>query len=178
LRSLDTRLHSERVRALCETLGARLGLSLPERGILAIAATFHDLGKIGIPDQILNKPGRLDQDERHVMERHASLGARILLATGLEGAREAAQVVRHHHERFDGCGYPDGLAARAIPIGSRIIGVADSYDAMSHARFYHRAKRHRDIMRILRAESGRQHDPEITRIFGEVIEASPYRTGG
>jgi HD-GYP domain-containing protein (c-di-GMP phosphodiesterase class II) len=176
MRDLETRLHSERVRALSETLGARVGLSSPERGILAIAATFHDIGKIGIPDQVLLKRGRLDEAERHVIEKHAALGAGILLATDLEGAREAARAVRHHHEQFDGGGYPDGLSATEIPICSRIIGVADSYDAMSHTRFYHPAKRHGEIMEILRAEAGRKHDPEISRVFGEVIETSAYRS--
>jgi HD-GYP domain-containing protein (c-di-GMP phosphodiesterase class II) len=177
-RDPHTRIHSERVLGLCEAMGARAGLSGRELGVLRIAAAFHDVGKIGIPDQILLKPGRLDRDERIAMQRHAELGSRILLATELEGAPEVALAVRHHHEQFDGRGYPDGLAGEAIPASSRIIGIADSYDAMAQVRAYHAARGHGEIMAVLREETGHKHDPELMRLFSKIIEHSEYRSAG
>lgn len=170
-----TRVHSERVVALSAEIGARLALSGTEMGILRISATFHDIGKIGVPDRILLKPGRLDEAETPVMQAHATMGEDIVLATDIEGAREAARVIRHHHERCDGAGYPDGLVGADIPLLSRIIGIADSYDAMSTRRAYHPARRHADIMSVLSAEAGGKHDARIFEVFLEVIGKSPYK---
>jgi HD-GYP domain-containing protein (c-di-GMP phosphodiesterase class II) len=175
-RDLYTRIHSERVLGLCEAMGVRVGLSEQERGILRISATFHDVGKIGTPDQILLKPGVLDADEVVVMKKHAELGASIVLATAVQGADQVAQAVRHHHEHFDGGGYPDGLAGEAIPIHSRIVGIADSYDAMALTRSYRVAKGHDEIMAILWEETGKKHDPGLMRIFSEIVGLSEYRS--
>lgn len=174
-RDLYTRIHSERVVALSEAIGVGLGLSDPELGILAISAAFHDIGKIGVPDSILLKPGRLDEAETAAMQEHSAVGASIVLATELEGVTRVALVIRHHHERFDGQGYPDGLAGEAIPLLSRIVGIADSYDAMAMTRAYNRAKSHVEIMEVLREETGGKHDPELMRVFAEVIESSPFK---
>jgi HD-GYP domain-containing protein (c-di-GMP phosphodiesterase class II) len=174
-RDLYTRLHSERVVELACAVGARLGLSERDLGILKIGATFHDIGKIGIPDQILLKPGRLDAPETAAMQRHAALGAEILLAIELEGAAEVARVIRHHHERFDGQGYPDGLAGEDIPLMSRIVGIADSYDAMALARAYHPTRTHGQVLELLREETGRKHDPRLMGVFLEVLAESPFR---
>ncbi len=174
-RDLYTRVHSDRVVALSETLGSRLGLSEHELGILRIAATFHDIGKIGIPDHILLKPARLDEEETAAMQLHAEVGAKIVLATELEGAEEAARIIRHHHERFDGAGYPDGLAGDDIPLSSRIVGIADSYDAMSTPRAYHHARVHAEIMEVLREETGGKHDPRLMPIFREIVESSAFK---
>lgn len=175
-RDPHTRLHSERVLGLCEAMGSRIGLTARERGILRIAAAFHDVGKIGIPDRILLKPGRLDAGETQLMQKHAELGASIVLATELEGADEVARAVRHHHEHFDGGGYPDGIAGEAIPACARVIGIADSYDAMAQERAYHRPRSHARIMAILLEETGRKHDPVLARVFAEVVETSSYRS--
>jgi len=174
-RDLYTRVHSDRVVALSEGIGVRLGLSETELGILKISATFHDIGKIGVPDQILLKPGRLDEAEMAAMQQHSEAGADIVTATELEGARQAALVIRHHHERYDGQGYPDGLAGEAIPLCSRIVGIADSYDAMALPRAYHRSKTHSEIMEILREETGGKHDPKLMPVFCEIIESSPFK---
>jgi response regulator RpfG family c-di-GMP phosphodiesterase len=173
-RDLLTRRHSERVHGLSKALGVRLRLSQRQLGILDIAATFHDIGKIGIPDRILDKPSRLDEDERDVMNRHATIGAEIIAATELAGAEEAARVIRHHHEHFDGHGYPDKLGGDRIPICSRIISITDSYDAMAVTRSYHMARTHREIMTILDRETATKHDPELMQVFREVIESSIY----
>jgi HD-GYP domain-containing protein (c-di-GMP phosphodiesterase class II) len=174
-RDLHTRVHSDRVVAFSEAIGLRFGMSEAELGILTISATFHDIGKIGVPDHILLKPGRLDESETAAMQRHSAMGEDIVISTELEGAAAAAIIVRHHHERYDGAGYPDALAGEAIPLCSRIIGIADSYDAMSTARAYHPAKTHSKIMEVLREETGGKHDPRLADIFREIIENSPFR---
>ena len=175
-RDLMTRLHSERVHGLCDALGAACGLSSKELGILKIASSFHDIGKIGIPDHILLKPTAFDAAEWAIMKQHAEIGERIMAVTELDGSLQVAQVIRHHHEHYDGQGYPDGLAGAQIPIGARIISIADSYDAMAQTRAYHRAKTHAQIMPILQQETGIKHDPELMRIFCSLIETSALKT--
>ena len=174
-RDLYTRVHSDRVFALSEAIGVRIGMSEPQLGILRISATFHDIGKIGVPDHILLKPGGLDESETAIMQRHSAMGEDIVISTEIEGATEAAIIIRHHHERYDGAGYPDGLAGEDIPLSSRIIGIADSYDAMSTTRAYHPAKTHSEIMGVLREEAGGKHDPKLTEIFREIIENSRFK---
>lgn len=171
-RDLYTRMHSERVVELSMAIGARLGLSAQELGILKIGATFHDIGKIGVPDRILLKPSLLDEEETEEMQKHAALGAEILAATELDGAEDAARVIRHHHEHWNGAGYPDGLAGEEIPLLSRIIGIADSYDAMATRRAYHGAKEHAEIIAIMEGETGVKHDPRVMSVFRDVIDAA------
>ncbi len=174
-RDLLTRLHSDRVQGISEELGACCGLSKEEMNALGIAASFHDIGKIGIPDQILLKPSKLDAAEWETMKTHSEIGETIIAATELEGSRQAAHLIRHHHEHFDGTGYPDGLASTDIPICSRIIAIADSYDAMAVTRAYHGARTHGQIMAILHRETGGKHDPELMRVFCEVVEFSKFK---
>ena len=109
------------------------------------------------------------------MRLHAEVGEKILLSTELKGSKQAALVIRHHHEYYDGKGYPEGLSADEIPICSRIISIADSYDAMAETRPYHRAKPHAEIMDILRNETGHKHDPAIMSLFCEIIDNSEFR---
>jgi response regulator RpfG family c-di-GMP phosphodiesterase len=170
-----TQLHSERVRGLSETIGMACGLSRQELGILKIAASFHDIGKIGIPDCILLKPAQFDPPEWEIMKQHSVIGWEIMSVTHLEGAQQAALAIRHHHEHYDGRGYPDQLAGEAISIASRIISIADSYDAMAQTRSYHRSKTHAQIMPILDKETGEKHDPHLMRIFCDIIETSEFK---
>lgn len=174
-RDLMTRLHSERVRVLAVALGVRYGLFGKELGCLNISASFHDIGKIGIPDRILLKPTQLDKAEWETIKQHSEIGEKIMASTELKGAPEVAQIIRHHHEHYDGQGYPDSLAGEAIPIRSRIITIVDSYDAMAVKRVYHEAMGHTEIMKILRDETGKKHDPQLMRIFCELIESSPLK---
>lgn len=174
-RDLLTRLHSERVRDLSVALGKHCGLSGDDLVILEISASFHDVGKIGMPDHILLKPSQFDEDEWLIMRQHAEVGEKIMLSTELDGSRQAAIAIRHHHEYFNGKGYPDKLVGEAIPIYSRIISIADSYDAMAVTRAYHRAKPHAEIMDILHFETGQKHDPNLMRVFCEVIESSELK---
>lgn len=174
-RDLMTRLHSERVRDLSLMIGAHYGLNGHEIGALRIGSSFHDIGKIGIPDNILLKPGTLDTEEWDAMNRHSEIGEDIMRSTGIEGSRQAAIVIRHHHEHYDGGGYPDGLSGESIPICSRIISIADSYDAMAVTRPYQHSRDHAEIMKILRKENGKKFDPKFMEIFCEIIAHSPHR---
>lgn len=174
-RDLLTQQHSERVVNIAEAIGAACGLSASELNSLKIAASFHDIGKIGIPDNILLKPATFDEEEWKVMKRHSEIGAAILAAIEIEGAEQAALAVRHHHEHFDGTGYPDGIAGEKIPISSRIISLADSYDAMAMTRSYHRSKTHGEIMNILEKETGGKHDPELMHVFSDIVETSDFK---
>lgn len=166
-----TRQHSQRVCGLAEALGKRCGLSGDELAILKIAASLHDVGKIGIPDHILRKPAAFEEYEREQMRKHSEIGADIVLATEIDSADLASRIVRHHHEYFNGQGYPDGLAGEAIPLGARIITIVDSYDAMAESRIYYRhAKRHTEIMDELYGETGQKHDPALMPLFIQTIE--------
>lgn len=174
-RDLLTRLHSERVLALSEAIGARLGLDEHDMGVLRVSSSFHDVGKIGIPDHILMKPSKFDEAEWAIMKGHSAIGEAIIASTELDGSPQAAFAIRHHHEYFNGHGYPDGLSGEGIPIHSRIISIADSYDAMAVTRSYHLAKKHVEIMRILCEEAGEKHDPNLIRLFCEIIESDPHK---
>jgi HD-GYP domain-containing protein (c-di-GMP phosphodiesterase class II) len=157
-------------------MGLHCGLSTEELDILRIGASLHDIGKIGTPDRILLKLSQLDGTEWETMKEHSEIGEKILLATELEGSRQASLVVRHHHEHYNGQGYPDGRSGEAIPVQSRIVSIADSYDAMAVTRSYSRAKKHTEIMEVLRDEAGGKHDPQLLRVFCAVIECSEFKT--
>lgn len=111
------------------------------------------------------------------MKQHSEIGGEIMAATKLEGSQQAALAIRHHHEHYDGQGYPDQFSGEAISIASRIISIADSYDAMAQTRSYHRSKTHAQIMPILHQETGVKHDPHLMRIFCELIESSEFKAG-
>ncbi|MGB8634975.1 MAG: HD domain-containing phosphohydrolase [Rhodanobacteraceae bacterium] len=174
-RDVLTRIHSERVQGLSAEIGKCCGLSSHELNALNIAASFHDIGKIGTPDRILLKPSRLDELEWEIMKQHSEIGEKIMLSTDLEGSQRAARLIRHHHEDYNGRGYPDGLSGDDIPLCSRIISIADSYDAMAVTRSYHRVRTHPEIMGILHEETGKKYDPELMQVFCEVIESSKFR---
>lgn len=174
-RDLLTRLHSERVCALSEAIGIAYGLSKKDLAILKIAASFHDIGKIGIPDHILLKTSHFDEAEWEEIRKHPEIGEKIMAATELDGSQKASRVIRHHHEYYSGSGYPDGLAGEDIPICSRIIAIADNYDAMAVTRSYHQARTHAEIMAIMQEETGEKHDPELMRVFCEIIGSSELK---
>lgn len=175
VRDAYTRSHCDRAVRLATELGEACGVTAKERNLLRVGAQFHDIGKIGVSDAVLLKPASLTQVEREFMQAHSELGERIFRATSIEDHEAVARVIRHHHEAFDGGGYPDGLCGDQIPLLSRILLVVDSYDAMSTARPYHHARSHREIMAILDSENGSKVDPEIYRTFSRLIERSPCR---
>lgn len=170
LRDAYTQEHSGRVEALCMGLARAFGMQEALLHTLRDAARLHDVGKIGIPDGILLKPGRLDPGEWDIMRSHSVAGAMICERMDRPDAAELARMVRHHHEWFDGSGYPDGLAGEDIPLGSRIIGVVDSYDAMTTRRAYQAPRPHGEIMAIMRAERGVKSDPAVFDRFAALME--------
>jgi HD-GYP domain-containing protein (c-di-GMP phosphodiesterase class II) len=171
-----TRFHCDRVDRLACEIGIACGLSETELTTLRISSTLHDIGKIGVPDSILLKPAALDLDELEGIKTHPARGQRIISATLLPNAAEIGTIIRHHHECFNGEGYPDGLAGESIPLLSRILSIADSYDAMATPRVYQRAKNHAEIMQVMRSEENIKFDPFVFRKFAEIIEQSACRT--
>ncbi len=159
----DLREHQRGVGALVLEVGRRLQMAGEELDVLARAAELHDVGKIAIPDAILNKPGPLDDEEWLFMRRHTILGERILKAAA--ALRPVAQLVRSSHERYDGSGYPDGLHGEEIPLGARIIFVCDAFDAMISERSYSGAVPAAEAVAELRACAGSQFDPEVVEAF-------------
>jgi len=170
--------HLRRVSAYAIEVGRRLGLGKSELDHLRIASALHDVGKIGVPEHILNKPGPLDPQERAVIERHPEVGARILEA--VEGLSGAAPLVLHHQERWDGRrdgfypGYPAGIHGDAIPLGARIIAVVDAFDAMTTDRAYRRALAYDEAVAELQGERGRQFDPLVVDAFLEILARRPW----
>lgn len=154
--------HSRRVARYASMIAARMGLPAAEVDRIRTAAAVHDVGKVQTPIEILHKPGRLTDDEYTVIKRHPVDGARLVEALGDD---RLTAIVRHHHERLDGRGYPDGLAGEEIPLGARIVAVADTFDAITSARSYRAASPHRKALDILIKESGAQLDTDAVRAF-------------
>lgn len=159
--------HCARVKNWATGIGRGMGLS--PRGIndVVIAAMLHDIGKIGVPDSILNKPAKLDDAEFRVIQGHPARGADVL--AGFTRFAGAAVVIRHHHESYDGTGYPAGLRGVQIPVGARIVAVIDAYDAMTSTRSYRSAMPAAKGMAILREHRGKQFDPEVVDIFCRLL---------
>jgi putative two-component system response regulator len=164
----DVRLHTERLGTYASQLGRRVGLSASDLNAVAFGTLLHDLAKLGIAEWILLKPGPFTEEERIAMQRHTEIGERI--AAPLAGSARLRPILRHHHERWDGRGYPDGLQGEAIPIGARIIGVVDAFDAMTQYRIYRAAKSVPEAVAELKAGAGSQFDPELVDAFIEVLE--------
>ena len=155
--------HARRVSGYASAIGRRMRLSVPALEQLSLAALLHDVGKISTPDSILLKPAALTDEERAVVRLHSERGARLLAA--VPEMEEVAAAVRHHHENYDGTGYPEGLAGEAIPLASRVIHVADAYDAMTSPRPFRDALVHEAAVRELTRGTGTQFDPEVVRAF-------------
>jgi putative nucleotidyltransferase with HDIG domain len=154
--------HSRRVAQHAGMMAARLGLSERDVATVRAAAALHDIGKINTPRAVLYKPGRLTEAELGLIRLHPVDGAEIVSTLG---DPELTAMVRHHHERLDGTGYPDGLTAEEIPLGARIIAVADTFDAITSTRPYRPAKGHAKAIEILEAEAGLSLDPAGVRAF-------------
>ncbi|HET6696073.1 MAG TPA: diguanylate cyclase [Gaiellaceae bacterium] len=165
--------HSRRVQQLALAIGRELGLSQAELDLLGHAALFHDIGKLAIPDAILLKPSPLSSDEWSLMQRHAEEGARIIDRLGFLG--DAVPAIRHHHERWDGAGYPDGLAGEEIPLGARIIHVADALDSMLTNRIYKVARPADEALEELRRGGGSQFCPRCVGALERLLGNEPER---
>lgn len=167
-----TEAHVERVARSARALGMAAGLSGSMLDAIYFGGIVHDIGKIGVPDAVLLKPAALDQHEKELMRRHVPIGVEI--ACELRSASNVVPIIKHHHERFDGSGYPDGLTGTRIPQAARIVGICDAYDAMMSDRPYRRAMSSTDAIVELRRGSGTQWDPELVALFlGRVIQEPP-----
>jgi len=163
LKDLGTGVHSTRSAEWAVRVAEALGVDHDYQRDVDVAALLHDIGKIGIPDAILNKPGRLDAEERAVVDRHSEYGWAVLHL--LPGFERVSLFVLHHHERIDGHGYPAGLQGSEIPLGARIVSVVDCFDAMVSSRCYRPALSLEESVRRLQAAAGSQLDADIVRLF-------------
>jgi HD-GYP domain-containing protein (c-di-GMP phosphodiesterase class II) len=175
LRDEYTRKHCDRVVRLATALGDACGVVDADIDRLRVCARFHDVGKIGVPDAVLLKPGPLTDEEWILMRAHANFSEVIFRAMNVEQEDEIAFAIRHHHESFDGTGYPDGLRGDEIPLLSRIMLVVDAYDAITTKRSYSEARSHTKTMEILESEAGHKTDPQVFGKFVKVIEHSSAR---
>jgi len=160
--------HVDRVASYALSLGGETGLTPWELQLLRKAAILHDVGKIGVNESVLRKPGPLSADEFNHMKSHTLIGERI--CRPLQQDRLILDVIRHHHERYDGKGYPDGLAGENIPIAARIMAVVDAYDALTSDRPYRNRLSQEQARQILKQEAGKQFDPKIATAFVSMLE--------
>jgi len=165
--------HSTRVSRYCLLIADKLGLSTKEKHPVYLAAMLHDIGKIGVPDTLLLHPGTLSSEEMEMVRDHPRMGASMIRMLG--EMHPIVPPILHHHEAFDGSGYPDGLKGDQIPLISRIIAVADSYDAMTSDRPYRQRRKKEEAIEEIRACSGTKLDPEVVRAFLEVLEEIAFQ---
>jgi HD-GYP domain-containing protein (c-di-GMP phosphodiesterase class II) len=169
LKDLNTGVHSTRLAEWGMRVGQELGLEEAELQNLEVAALLHDIGKVGVPDSILRKPGRLDPEEYALMKKHSEYGWAVLRM--LPGFERAALDILHHHESFDGKGYPAGLQGAEIPVVSRIVCVIDAFDAMVSSRPYRIGLPYEEAVRRLNEASGTQFDPTVVKSFLSFAQA-------
>lgn len=168
-----TRFHSQNVAKYARQIGKRLGYSAEKLELLQIAGILHDFGKIGIKEAILNKPGSLTEEEYHAIRRHPMIASTIL--EPIEELETIISDIRHHHERYDGRGYPDELVGEDIPLGARIICVADSFDAMTSPRSYHEPMSDEEALEELERCAGTQFDSMVVEVFVQVVRENSER---
>lgn len=167
-KDIYTKGHSERVTNISKCFVHEIYGQTQLLADVELAAEFHDIGKIGIPEAILNKPGKLTRKETELMRRHPVITAQIL--SPFDNLKEVITIAKHHHERYDGCGYPDKLAGENIPLGSRILALADAYDAMISTRPYRKALKTAEAVQIIDENLTTQFDPVLGREFIDLVE--------
>jgi putative nucleotidyltransferase with HDIG domain len=163
--------HCERMTDRAVAVAQAMDLPRKEVENVRLGAILHDVGKIGVPDAVLNKPGKLTSEEYDIIKQHATIGAGIVQT--VKALKGVVPIVLHHQERYDGTGYPYGLSGEDIPVGARIIGVVDTYGAMTEDRIYRKAPGHQRAVAELRMLAGRQFDPEVVDVFLKVLEEHP-----
>ncbi|NIB43656.1 HD domain-containing protein [Pseudomaricurvus alkylphenolicus] len=168
-RDEETGAHVRRIGMYSEAIAKHLGWPQDQVDQIRMAAPMHDIGKIGIPDYVLLKPGKLTKEEWSVMKRHAAIGAEMLANTGIPMMDMASDIARFHHERWDGTGYPDGLLGEAIPISCRITAIVDVYDALVHERVYKPAYDEPTALNMMRELAGNHLDPNLFEVFLELL---------
>jgi ribonuclease P protein subunit RPR2 len=172
-RDAYTGKHAERVAAYGIEIARSLGVARPDAPEIEFGFLLHDIGKVAIPDAILYKPGALTKEERELMARHPTIGADII--RGIAFLQDAAKVVRSHHERWDGTGYPDGLRGEEIPIAARVFAVADVFDALTTDRPYRPALTLEEARRMIVLGSGSQFDPSVVSAFNSIDDSTFLR---
>jgi len=172
-RDTDAGMHLRHIQHYSHALALRLGLDDKAAREVAYAAMIHDVGKAQVPDAILKKPGPLTAEERREIEKHTGWGDELLSES--EEFTAAREVARHHHERWDGSGYPDGLAGEDIPLAARIVAVADVYDALISERPYKRAWPPEEAIAEIRKMSGGHFDPAIVKAFVQLFDTNVLR---
>ncbi len=172
-----TRGHSDRVTAYALSIGHQLGMPEARLEILELAGLLHDVGKIGVPEAVLNKPARLQTTEFDVIHRHPVQGADIVRNIRHPLTADVTRAVLHHHERWDGQGYPQGLSGTDIPLEARILAVADTFDALTSDRPYRKGMTGEEADRILATLAGTQLDPEVAAAFREVRKTTAVLAG-
>jgi response regulator RpfG family c-di-GMP phosphodiesterase len=164
-RDEETGAHIRRIGLYSAEMGRALGWTQMQIDDVEIAAPMHDLGKIGIPDRILKKPGELTEEEQTIMREHPTIGAKILEDSDISMIQMAADIAGAHHERWDGTGYPDGISGDSIPITARIVAIVDVYDALVHQRVYKEAWDEESALAEMREQSGKHFDPVLLELF-------------
>ncbi|MFW6301589.1 MAG: HD domain-containing phosphohydrolase [Bacillota bacterium] len=172
-KSQETKEHALRMTALAHKIGEKVGLNNEELNNLSLLATLHDIGKTYIPEEILNKPGNLTEEEWQLIKEHPERGSRIAAAS--EDFQDIAEEILYHHERWDGKGYPEGLKGQEIPLLSRIISIVDSFDVMTNERPYSKPMTKEDAIQELKNCAGTQFDPDLVKIFVSVLENEPEK---
>lgn len=166
----ETGLHIIRISKMCQTMGKAAGMTQSDAELLLNASPMHDIGKIGIPDRILLKPGKLDAGEWKTMQTHASIGADMLSGHSSELLNMAKEIALTHHEKWDGSGYPMGLKGEGIPLAGRICAVCDVFDALTSVRSYKKAWSVEDSVKEVQRGSGTHFDPDMVDIFTETLD--------
>jgi putative two-component system response regulator len=168
----ETGEHTRRVGRLSAAIAREMGLDPEEVALLQRVAPLHDVGKIGIPDEILLHPGPLTPEQTELMRSHTEIGGDLMGGSGIPLLDMAEQIARTHHERWDGSGYPEGLSGEGIPIAGRIVAVADAYDAVTHRRPYKPAWPAEDAWPEIARKAGGDFDPKVIDAFNRVLEST------
>jgi response regulator RpfG family c-di-GMP phosphodiesterase len=169
-RDQETGMHLERISRMCERVGLAMGMTPTEAETLRNASLLHDVGKIGVPDAILLRPGALSDEDRELMRRHTTIGAEIVSGSTSPVMQMAEQIALSHHERWDGTGYPQGLAGEAIPLPGRICAVCDVFDALLSERPYKEPWPYEEALEELRRERGHHFDPAVVDAFLSIVD--------
>jgi putative nucleotidyltransferase with HDIG domain len=172
LRDEETEGHAERVTEMAVTVARKMGFSQEELVQVRRGSLLHDIGKMGIPDSILHKPGALTEEEREVIKSHPQIAYDLLSRTPF--LRKALNIPYYHHERWDGSGYPHGLQGVTIPLEARIFAIVDVWDALSSDRPYRKAWPKKKIIDHIKAENGKHFDPEVVEVFLKILEEGAY----
>jgi putative two-component system response regulator len=165
MRDEETGAHIRRIGLYCEAFAEALGWKPDEIDNIRLASPMHDVGKIGVPDAILRKPGKLSAAEYEMMKTHTMIGASLLSESDWPVLRLAQEIARHHHERWDGNGYPDGISGEQIPLPARILSIVDVYDALTHDRVYRPAMLEEEALELMSKGCGTQFDPFLFSVF-------------